>query len=104
MCKKMLELVNTHRPALIVFGKSMFLHPEPIRELRACLKSIPNYSPLVMYDGAHVLGILGPLFQDPLAEGAEIVTGSTHKTFWGPQRGIIACKTARGRAFPQTVD
>jgi glycine/serine hydroxymethyltransferase len=97
--QKMLGLVNTHRPALIIFGKSMFLHPEPIRELRACLKDIPNYSPLVMYDGAHVLGILGSLFQDPLAEGAEIVTGSTHKTFWGPQRGIIASKMPDSAPF-----
>ncbi|HTY64244.1 MAG TPA: hypothetical protein VMG30_18480 [Acidobacteriota bacterium] len=96
---RMIELVNTHRPALIVFGKSMFLHPEPIRELRACVQGIPNYAPLVMYDAAHVLGILGSLFQDPLAEGAEVVTGSTHKTFWGPQRGIIAAKLPDGAPF-----
>ncbi|MBP1622214.1 MAG: Aminomethyltransferase (glycine cleavage system protein) [Acidobacteria bacterium] len=89
---KMLELVEKHRPALIVFGKSMFLHPEPIRELRQYLDAVPGYRPLVMYDGAHVLGILGPSFQDPLSEGAEILTGSTHKTFFGPQRGIIASK------------
>lgn len=96
---KMIELVDKNRPALIVFGKSMFLHAEPIRELRAYLQTVPNYTPLVMYDGAHVLGILGPLFQDPLAEGAEIVTGSTHKTFWGPQRGIIASKLPEGAPF-----
>jgi len=90
--EKMLELVAKHRPALIVFGKSMFLHPEPIRELRACVDTIPGYRPLVMYDGAHVLGILGSFFQDPLTEGAQVVTGSTHKTFFGPQRGIIAAK------------
>jgi glycine/serine hydroxymethyltransferase len=52
-----------------------------------------------MYDAAHVMGILGPLFQDPLAEGAEIVTGSTHKTFWGPQRGVIAAKMSDGAPF-----
>ncbi len=90
--EKALELVTTHRPTLIVFGKSMFLHPEPIREIQDCARSILTYTPLVMYDGAHVLGILGPLFQQPLAEGAEIVTGSTHKTFWGPQRGIVAAR------------
>jgi glycine/serine hydroxymethyltransferase len=93
--EKMLDLATRHRPALIVFGKSMFLHPEPIPALKACLDTIPDYRPLVMYDGAHVMGILGSLFQDPLAEGAHIVTGSTHKTFFGPQRGIIAAK------FPQ---
>jgi glycine/serine hydroxymethyltransferase len=97
--EKMIALVDKHRPALIVFGKSMFLHPEPIRELRGFLHSTPNYVPLVMYDAAHVLGILGSQFQDPLGEGAEIVTGSTHKTFWGPQRGIIAAKMPDGAPF-----
>ena len=87
---KMMELAAKHRPALIIFGKSMFLHPEPIGTMRAFLDTVPDYRPLVIYDGAHVLGILGPRFQDPLEEGAVIVTGSTHKTFFGPQRGIIA--------------
>jgi aminomethyltransferase len=43
-----------------------------------------------MYDMAHVLGLVGPYFQMPFAEGADIVTGSTHKTFFGTQRGVIA--------------
>jgi len=89
---KMIALVEQHRPSLIIFGKSMFLHPEPIRTLRDFIDTIPDYRPLVMYDAAHVLGILGAGFQDPLKEGAAIVTGSTHKTFFGPQRGIIAAK------------
>jgi glycine/serine hydroxymethyltransferase len=88
--ERMLSLVGDNRPTLIVFGKSMFLHPEPVKQLRSFVESVPGYRPLVMYDAAHVLGILGPLFQDPLAEGADVVTGSTHKTFFGPQRGIIA--------------
>jgi aminomethyltransferase len=44
----------------------------------------------VCFDAAHVLGLLGPWFQDPLAEGADLVTGSTHKTFFGTQRGVVA--------------
>ena len=97
--EQMIDLIRKHRPALVVFGKSMFLHPEPIKELRAYLNTVPDYKPMVMYDGAHVLGILGPLFQDPLTEGAEIVTGSTHKTFFGPQRGIIAARMPEGAPF-----
>jgi glycine/serine hydroxymethyltransferase len=97
--EKALSLLTKNRPALIVFGKSMFLHPEPIQEIRACIDTIPDYRPLVMYDGAHVLGILGPHFQDPLAEGAQVVTGSTHKTFFGPQRGIIASKLPEGSSY-----
>jgi glycine/serine hydroxymethyltransferase len=96
---RIISLINEHRPALIVFGKSMFLHPEPVRPIRNFLKSIPGYFPLVMYDAAHVLGILGPLFQDPLGEGADVVTGSTHKTFFGPQRGIIASNMSGDSPF-----
>ena len=94
--EKMIELVDRNRPALIVFGKSMFLYPEPIRQLKAFLHTVPGYRPLVMYDAAHVMGILGADFQDPLEEGALVVTGSTHKTFFGPQRGIIAAKIPEG--------
>ena len=39
---------------------------------------------------AHVLGLVGKYFQEPFKEGADIVTASTHKTFFGTQRGIIA--------------
>ena len=47
----------------------------------------------IMYDGAHVLGLIaGGYFQDPLREGADMLVGSTHKTFPGPQGGIILCR------------
>jgi glycine/serine hydroxymethyltransferase len=48
-----------------------------------------------MYDMAHVLGLYG-VFQEPLAEGADVITGSTHKTFFGPQRGLIAGNFPKG--------
>jgi aminomethyltransferase len=44
---------------------------------------------VVMYDMAHVLGLIGPYFQQPFSEGADLVTGSTHKTYFGTQRGIV---------------
>jgi glycine/serine hydroxymethyltransferase len=93
---KMLQLVDKHRPPMIIFGKSMFLHPEPVKPLRQFINANAGYRPIVMYDSAHVMGILGPEFQDPLAEGADVITGSTHKTFFGPQRGIIASNLAKG--------
>jgi glycine hydroxymethyltransferase len=44
----------------------------------------------LIYDAAHVLGLVaGRQFQDPLAEGEPLVTGSTHTTFFGSQRGVI---------------
>ena len=78
-----------------MFGKSLFLHPEPVRALRSFLETTQAYRPIVMYDGAHVLGLLGSRFQDPLAEGADVLTASTHKTFFGPQRGVIAANIGR---------
>ncbi|MBN1635360.1 MAG: hypothetical protein JW920_02530 [Deltaproteobacteria bacterium] len=110
--EKMLDLVDKERPPFIIFGKSMFLHPEPLSQMRSFIDSVPNYNPVIMYDAAHVMGIIGPYFQDPLTEGADIITGSTHKTFFGPQRGIIASKLnpdhpmrklwteINGRSFP----
>ncbi|MDH7512145.1 MAG: hypothetical protein QHH14_04250 [Clostridiales bacterium] len=86
--KKLGELLDDSRPELIIFGKSMFLFPEPVRFVAGVVKDWPD-RPVIMYDMAHVLGLYGA-FQEPLAEGADVLTGSTHKTFFGPQRGVIA--------------
>ncbi len=93
-----LELIDQHRPQLIIFGKSMVLHPEPVREIADYIANWKD-RPLVMYDMAHVLGLVGPHFQDPFQEGADLVTGSTHKTFFGPQRGIVASNMAEGSFY-----
>jgi glycine/serine hydroxymethyltransferase len=81
------NLLPEVRPELIVFGKSMFIHPEPVAFVHQIVKDW-DPRPVLMYDMAHVLGLYGA-FQAPMAEGADIVTGSTHKTFFGPQRGVI---------------
>ncbi len=83
------ELFKIHTPELIILGKSMIIHKEPVQEIR---KLVDEYAPgcILMYDMAHVLGLYGEHFQAPLQEGAHIVTGSTHKTFFGTQRGVIA--------------
>ncbi len=83
------KLIDEHRPELILLGKSMIIHREPVSEIRAVLDEL-ELDCLLMYDMAHVLGLIGPYFQQPFKEGADIVTGSTHKTFYGTQRGIIA--------------
>jgi aminomethyltransferase len=84
----LLQLIEEERPELIILGKSMVLHPEPVYEVRAFLDEL-GLDCVIMYDMAHVLGLVGPRFQQPFAEGADLVTGSTHKTFFGPQRGVI---------------
>jgi glycine/serine hydroxymethyltransferase len=82
------ELLADNRPELIVFGKSMFLYKEPVQFVHDIVKNWEP-RPVIIYDMAHVLGLHGA-FQAPFREGADIVTGSTHKTFFGPQRGVIA--------------
>jgi aminomethyltransferase len=83
------ELMERHRPELIILGKSMIIHREPVAEMRQIIDDL-DLDCILMYDMAHVLGLVGPYFQQPFKEGADIVTGSTHKTFFGTQRGIIA--------------
>ncbi len=109
-----LELIGDGQPELIIFGKSMVLHKEPVAEIRRYLDAA-HIDAVVMYDMAHVLGLLGPHFQQPFAEGADIVTASTHKTFFGTQRGIVASRfeeheeryelweAIRRRTFPGAV-
>lgn len=91
------ELLQQHQPELMILGKSMILHKEPVADMR---RLIDQLSPdtVLMYDMAHVLGLAGPHFQSPFGEGADLVTGSTHKTFFGTQRGIVAAD------FPEFED
>ncbi len=85
------DLIVAERPALVVLGRSLILFPEPVAELAEAAVSV---GARVMYDGAHVLGLVASgEFQDPLGEGADVMTGSTHKTFFGPQRGVVLSRS-----------
>jgi len=109
-----LELIAQYRPELIILGKSMVLHKEPVSEIRQFLDA-QQINTVLMYDMAHVLGLIGPHFQQPFAEGADLVTGSTHKTFFGTQRGVVGSnfqeeeeryelwESLQRRAFPGSV-
>src|SRR5579864_1273454 len=75
------------RPRLVALGASMTLFPFP---LQAMQEVIAEWGGRLFFDGAHQLGLVaGGQFQDPLHEGAAIMTGSAGKTFSGPQSGII---------------
>ncbi len=84
-----LNLIDEFKPEFIIFGKSMVLHKEPVAEIRRFLDD-QSIDAVILYDMAHVLGLVGPHFQEPFKEGADLVTGSTHKTFFGTQRGVVA--------------
>ena len=80
-------VIRAAKPGIVTFGGSLFLFPHPIKELKAVCEEVGAY---VAYDASHVLGLIaGGIFQDPLREGADFVTSSTHKTFPGPQGGVI---------------
>ncbi len=74
-------------PKFLVLGGSVILFPQPIRELKEVCKRTGTK---IIYDAAHVFGfVFSGLFQNPLLEGADVIVASTHKTFPGPQGGII---------------
>lgn len=83
--EKLKLLIKKERINLIVLGGSLFLFPHPIREIKEMLDGTK-----ILYDASHVLGLItGKRFQDPLREGADIVASSSHKTFPGPQGGLV---------------
>ncbi|MFB3884194.1 MAG: glycine cleavage system aminomethyltransferase GcvT [Thermodesulfobacteriota bacterium] len=93
--QKTRELLDLHKPELIVLGKSMMIYREPLKELSRMVSGM-HPKPIILYDMAHVLGLAGPYYQEPFKEGADIVTSSTHKTFFGSQRGVIASNMSKG--------
>jgi glycine hydroxymethyltransferase len=98
--------IQREHPQLVIFGASMILFPHPVQALSEICQSV---GAKVAYDGAHVLGLIaGKQFQDPLREGASVLVGSTHKTFFGPQGGIILSneyqEKLRTTVHPSLVD
>ena len=80
-------IIRSEQPELCLFGQSVILFPIQLQELADVAHEV---GARVMYDGAHVLGLIaGGEFQDPLREGADVMTGSSHKTFPGPQGGFL---------------
>lgn len=83
------KLIKNVKPKLLMFGGSMLLFPEPVKEIKELIDSKIK----VAYDVAHVFGLVyNKRFQQPLEEGADLLNSSTHKTFQGPQGGIIIAK------------
>ena len=97
---KRLEMEGV-KPKMVIFGASVFLFPHPVKELESFFHSL---GVSIHYDGAHVMGLIaGKQFQDPLREGADLVTGSTHKTLPGPQGGVILSWNKYGDAIKRAT-
>ncbi len=101
------DLILKVRPKVVVFGASRILFPQAVKELAKVACEVGAH---VGFDGSHVLGLIaGQQFQDPLREGASVLFGSTHKSFFGPQGGIILADEEHGdvikrKIFPAFVD
>ncbi len=84
---KTIGRMEKYKPKLIMLGGSVILFPQPVKELSEAAKSL---GAVVNYDAAHVAGLIaGGEFQDPIDEGADTMTMSTHKTLPGPQHGMV---------------
>jgi glycine hydroxymethyltransferase len=82
------KVIEEKKPNLIILGASLYLFPHPVEEIAEIAETVGAY---VLHDSAHVFGlIIGGAFPNPLKEGAHVTTTSTHKTFPGPQGGLIA--------------
>ncbi|MEM3670395.1 MAG: aminotransferase class I/II-fold pyridoxal phosphate-dependent enzyme [Thermoprotei archaeon] len=81
------EAIRKLKPHVVVLGASIFLFPHPVRELA---DAVHSYGGKLVYDGSHVMGLIaGKRFQSPLNEGADVLLGSTHKSLFGPQGGMV---------------
>lgn len=84
--KETKKLILEKKAPLTILGASYIPFPHPVREI----SEVINKSSVCVYDGSHVLGLLAcGNFQDPIREGAEVLLGSTHKSLYGPQGGLI---------------
>lgn len=110
--EKSATIIEATRPGIVTFGGSLYQFPHPVKELAEVAKEAGAY---IVYDAAHVLGLIaGGQFQDPFKERADFITASTHKTFPGPQGGVIlansgdermkkAIKRVQNAIFPLTT-
>ncbi len=84
---KSIELIREVKPKIVILGGSVYLFPHPVREL---LDAVHEVNGVLLHDSAHVLGLIaGGAFPNPLDLGADVMTSSTHKTFPGPQGGVV---------------
>jgi len=100
--KKIQKLAqNGKKPTLAMFGGSVLPFPHPVRELTTIFQ---QHDSKICFDAAHVAGLVaGGQFQDPLHEGADAMTASTHKTLPGPQGGIILSKAENGERIKKST-
>ncbi|MCK4953101.1 hypothetical protein KAS14_04900 [Candidatus Bathyarchaeota archaeon] len=99
--KEAKEIITRVKPKIVIFGASMITFPHPVNEL---VKVAWENGGCVGFDGSHVMGLIAcEEFQEPLREGASAIFGSTHKTFFGPQGGIILADKHHGEVMKEKI-
>jgi len=99
--EKAKEALTRVKPKIVIFGGSLILFPHPVKELARIARENGAF---VGFDGSHVMGLIaGEQFQDPLREGAHALFGSTHKSFFGPQGGIILADKEHGEPLKEKI-
>ncbi len=94
------DAVLERRPKLVLVGASLILFPYNLRWLRGACDDV---NAVLAYDASHVLGLLaGGVFQRPFLEGVDVLTASTHKSFPGPQGGMLL--SGRPDLFGRAMD
>ncbi|MDI9642533.1 MAG: serine hydroxymethyltransferase [Archaeoglobales archaeon] len=95
------KLAKDVKPKLFILGSSLMLFRQPVKEITEIAEKIDAK---VMFDASHVLGLIaGKVFPNPLKEGADVLTASTHKTFFGPQRALIMSKESLAKKIDRAV-
>ena len=94
------DLALAERPKLIVAGATAYprlIQPEPLREIA------DEAGALLMFDAAHIAGLIaGGVHPNP-TQYADVVTFTTHKTLRGPRGGAIICRSDYGPAVDKAM-
>jgi len=86
--KELKQLASQEKIRMIYLDIMHYFNPYPLKQIKEILPET-----ILVYDGSHVLGLVaGGQFQSPLIEGADILSGNTHKTMPGPQKAMILYK------------
>jgi len=81
------KLIRKRSPRIVVLGASVIIFPHPVKEISEAAKEV---GARLIFDAAHILGLIaGKRYPNPLSEGADLISTSTHKTFPGPQGGAV---------------
>ena len=85
--EKLEKLMQVTSPNLLVLGQSFFVRHYDLKRIREICEP---HGTKIAYDGSHVMGLIaGKAFQKDVLEYCDVLFGSTHKSFFGPQGGII---------------